>query len=1007
LTLEKQSLPNRRDLRETLLRISVLVAGVLPSVVLAQSVKEYPPALPPILAETRLPVNGGRVQSIAVNPTNRDHIIAAHQFGGLWKTLDGGRNWSHVRGLPAVFVADVAYGSDGRTIIATVSRDLKTTNGGGIWVSRDEGVSWAKTGTVPTTMTGLTRPSAYGISYAPDNPSKIYVGTDYGVAISTNNGRDWSQAFLGPAGPGAWSVQGLPGNRAIAVTRQAIYLKAAVGDAWSVIRRGSFVGGFKNIDVSPYDNSKIFILQDYGTLLLYDLTSNRWTVLPLPDGRRDRRGPFVRATRGTAGSQAIDLWVGLGVQLWKTSSPNFDSVRRLTVADWRTIGRVEGLHDDCGHLGLDAQRRLVMYGSDGGLFKPQNPEGTRWTLGSPGGSGMNSYQITSLAGTTYHPIVNPQPSLYITTQDNGIWGSPDGGRTWPNSDCVDGWNLQTWHSAHSTRDMSTRVAYGRFGCDGSPVRTSDADLRNPRDVPNLDQSGNPIGGMPFNSCLLSPGNWMRFVNRSVGAWSLHLSTDNLEHWQEIGTTSLNPSGRLFGSGGATTNPTTYSTFEGSLSDPSGYPRIALARMNEVLSVRPGEIIESSLIYLPRQDNRGGSLGVRATEFDWHPVYGVDPRDPDFLIAPDVVNETVWISTQGGQSWFPDDELTDRVTQGGTLLFYENNPGQVQVTAIAFSPYERNLIMVGTREAGVIYSDDRGTSWHTVPGSETMLYVTDFVFTQGETQRNIVYAATYGRGLWQIDMRRRHRLRDLNICGFKFGFCSLRVFADPARNVIQDFPWQEYNVLAVFGGRINGLLRSGEQIKSITVTPNSSYRFYARNDIAMPEITESKEGVGFENDEAAGSALKNQEIITGIILKDDGQVAGYLTNVEEFKADQEPLAPKTGKEVPADKPGSGLPYLSISTGSLLGPGMVQVGGTIRLLGAGFMQAAPVELRLDGKRQAEIKVAKDGRASYKIQVSQKLSMDRHRLEMVQKIGAEERKAVASFVVVRGADRSAGRQ
>ena len=87
-------------------------------------------------------IGGGRVHSISVHPTKPGHIIVANQFCGLWKTEDGGSTWFHLDGLLTVFVRDVTYTPDGKTVIATLERDNQVNNGGGIWVSRDEGESW-------------------------------------------------------------------------------------------------------------------------------------------------------------------------------------------------------------------------------------------------------------------------------------------------------------------------------------------------------------------------------------------------------------------------------------------------------------------------------------------------------------------------------------------------------------------------------------------------------------------------------------------------------------------------------------------------------------------------------------------------------------------------------------------------------------------------------------------------------------------------------------------------
>src|SRR5215831_771022 len=67
--------------------------------------REIPPKMPEagegVLANA---ANGGRVQSIAVNPLNRNNAIIAMQLGGLWKTYDSGEAWFRVTTLPEVYV---------------------------------------------------------------------------------------------------------------------------------------------------------------------------------------------------------------------------------------------------------------------------------------------------------------------------------------------------------------------------------------------------------------------------------------------------------------------------------------------------------------------------------------------------------------------------------------------------------------------------------------------------------------------------------------------------------------------------------------------------------------------------------------------------------------------------------------------------------------------------------------------------------------------------------------
>src|SRR6266508_5666702 len=47
------------------------------------------------------PAEGGQMDAIAVDPTNPNIVYVAGEAGGVWKTIDGGSNWSRAgSGLP-------------------------------------------------------------------------------------------------------------------------------------------------------------------------------------------------------------------------------------------------------------------------------------------------------------------------------------------------------------------------------------------------------------------------------------------------------------------------------------------------------------------------------------------------------------------------------------------------------------------------------------------------------------------------------------------------------------------------------------------------------------------------------------------------------------------------------------------------------------------------------------------------------------------------------------------
>jgi hypothetical protein len=898
------------------------------------SASEFPPYLLPSFGG--IPLDGGRVQSISVNPRNNNHIIVANQFGGLWKTEDGGDTWIHLDNLSTLFAVDVAYGADGKTVIATLARDNRVENGGGIWVSRDGGINWSKpiTGIPPKHERIPDRISAYGISYAPDNPQKVYVGTDYGVATSKNNGDTWSHEMIevgtapspGIGNNSMLSILALPKDKVIALNRLSVFFKDGANPwkylppAWYNIFYGKDNISFKNIDVSPIDDNKVFIYDGGSALYFFDLArtydkySSIWDyaieVVPYSRVLADNiAASFVRVSKSSAGEGAVDIWVGAGVNLLKSTwNGDIDSRGRAIISAWTPpMKRSAGIHENCGYLGLDNSKKLILYGSSGGLFKPTNKDATVWTRAAIEGSGLNSYLITDLAGTNVRS--SKTTSLYIATKDNGIWASSDGGISWPNNssdsgfslpnnECLSGYSLQVMKDAESNRDVM--LAYGKYSCGDSPNMFSSANLASQWEVPDLDTAGNSLSPMK-EAFFISPGNWIRYKpppNFNVRTHEIYVSQNNGSNWRKKADVDLQVEG-VFLVSGLKFDPVIYAPFRGlkihsrargskgrkthPRTLPIGDPIIGLIKLTRIFDPEIQSYDDSHLIYLP--DN--GSLGLRATGSDthgyawhgsdWHAIFGVDPRDPNYIIAPDVYNQVVKVSYDGAGSWTTDKNLTDQVTQYGSLLLYDGDPYHTQVTQISFDPYNDRRIFIGTRDAGIVVSEDRGRSWSTVADSERITYITGFFFTQD----NSVIVSSYGRGLWKLD-------RSLY---FPFewycpGDCIVRDPFKPAI-ILEPIDWIDKDVIIFLNGRINGLVLSNkDQVKRITVTPGTVFERYPgkTQDYRELDIVESENGKGFQGLKGCLAAIENGEVIKAIILKEN-KIFGIISGQKEYSNPQ--------------------------------------------------------------------------------------------------------------------------
>lgn len=965
----------------------------------AQRIEETPPNLIPHSPGKC----GGRVHSITVNPVINDEIIAVHEYGGLWKTSDRGNYWYHLDGLTTIYVNDAHYAHDGNVVIATLGRDLHVDNKGGIWKSSDGGNNWFRPSNYnpPQNSRIPERISAYGISFAPDSLNKIYVGTDYGIAISRDNGDSWTHQMLenrsalnnDKSQNAVRSVKALTNGRVIVTTKTGIYL----GDenrstdpnhmpVWTNIRPGNpiFRKETNNIDVSPLDNNKVFIFQDYTHLLLYDLGTGSWTEIPLPERERYGRGPFVKIGKPyNGGRDAIEIWLGQGNKFYKQILNNISEASGMTASSWTLIN--QGLHADAGALAFDNNFRPILYGCDGGLFKPQNNEATQWIGATIENHGMNSFLITDVAGTNYERLnyAGHRTSLYFGTQDNSLWSSADEGQTWPHRDCCEGYYLEVRNSARTQEDVT--VTYATVG-SGYGIKMSDANFSNKRNVPELlgNRTRLKYAGHAF---LISPNNYIRFCVPPDRNLETYVSTNNCATWSKKATISLQHKG-IFQVSNSSSGPIVYSAFKG-LRRRQNKEIIGLMRFGDLFSRETYSYTNRNLIYLPDS----GSIGQRATEFDWHAIFGVDPNNYQYLIAPDIYNNVVKCTRDGGRSWYTDFNLTREVTQGDNLLLSGGHPYYMQVTEIAFDPYNPSRILVGTRDAGIIISEDSGNSWSTIPYSENITYITGFFFKRDNT----VMVSSYGRGLWKLTLPGKgfkipYELYCLGSCIHRSPFDG-QILPDPA-------DWESRKVILFFNGRINGIALSDGKIKMLTATPGTYYKSFLGNSAEdiQPYFKESKTGVGFSDLKGCSIATENKEMIKGIILEGE-KIAGIISGYEQFNEELKQYPKEYVKEdltEPTD-----LPYLTLST-NLPSSGMPVVGedGILNIFARGFnyksQKSSYVYILLDESTiEKAYPIKKDGTVKYQCNLSPDLAMGMHTIKLIQNINGNNIYAECEFI------------
>jgi hypothetical protein len=127
------------------------------------------------------------------------------------------------------------------------------------------------------------------------------------------------------------------------------------------------------------------------------------------------------------------------------------------------------------------------------------------------------------------------------------------------------------------------------------------------------------------------------------------------------------------------------------------------------------------------------------------VVAVDPANPNRLYAADDGTQELKFTSDGGATWQADAELTTLVRNGAEFR-WSSRYGP-EAWTIAYDPENTQRIFVGTELAGIMASVNGGTDWFRLAGTLNRVpYVTSFFIDQ---DHGLVYASTYGRGLWTI------------------------------------------------------------------------------------------------------------------------------------------------------------------------------------------------------------------------------------------------------------------
>jgi len=170
---------------------------------------------------------GGNFRAIQARDTLR--LFAGTEDGRLFRTQDGGESWQEISALPFApsTIIEQLLVSANAVFLAT-----RTIEGdGGLYRSDDGGASWT------TLLKGF---AVRSIAVDPQNPLKLYVGTDNRILLSRDGGQGWQITTFPFPDPQIESLLVDPHNATVvyAGSWQRAFRSLDSGKTWAAIHNG-------------------------------------------------------------------------------------------------------------------------------------------------------------------------------------------------------------------------------------------------------------------------------------------------------------------------------------------------------------------------------------------------------------------------------------------------------------------------------------------------------------------------------------------------------------------------------------------------------------------------------------------------------------------------------------------------------------------------------------------------------------------------------------------------
>lgn len=641
----------------------------------------------------------GWIESLGVFDANRNLMYAGSNSGGLFKTIDGGKNWEFVfHTQPVTGVLDIVVDQYDPDLlwVASGTPVNEQVFSHGVLRSRDGGKNWQHTGLY---YEAGDHQICWALERSNRDPNTFVATSNKEAFLSKDQCESFASIDLGEHkkaldlreveffNDGSGDVL-ISGNRLFLVntgSSEALDLTSAL-TFQSELRKNSSPPDRIAISINPISGS-ILVLYKYNYVNYVDVSYDKGRSFEnLFRGRVFSRVDRNHAEIAYDPSDTTRIYVG-AVRMYRSD----DHGKKFSLISRPLLGYNDQMHDDIRELKVLGDG-IVYTGHDGGVSVSQD-HGEHWIDIS--GKGLAVTQIYGIASSAKKP-----DELLIGCQDLGNFHFD--GQKWT--------NLGTLYGDGGECLIGAEMMYVM---QNGHLRVSNGDLKRWDNVQ-----------MPYRPDRLDYPLLFGATEKELLAADDHVWSLQDRRWDNLSE----PAGRHFTKIKAMSH---YAGNEGEI--------ILIGKDQPTWN--PGEGLKDRLFLGKKKDRTWewsditANLGMLA----WRSV-------GDVLIHPENP-QRMWVSLYG----YDDGESREKVYYsedgGNSWVNVSEGLPNINTYCLAYIPQSSSGILLGT-DRGVYFRNDKTEDWLQLEGDMPELMVRDMDI---QIDQQKVYIATYGNGVWTLQI----------------------------------------------------------------------------------------------------------------------------------------------------------------------------------------------------------------------------------------------------------------